>query len=218
MYCSPCRGPGAAAHPAQAQDHLREMLENSRVLSSYPIMVDLRRCMVLLYSLSPSHQVRHSWSRGRTHVETLELFQALQEVENRAERVSAQHLLATYVNAGALVGALSSRDNGIVYGRRGTGKTHALKYLAETEKRKGNFVVYIDMEQDLGSTEGLYSDPSLLVAERAARLLVDVLGIIHNKLIADAFSDEAPAVDRELGVRRDKPTEGKGWERSTLKE
>jgi hypothetical protein len=124
-------------------------------------------------------------------VEISDLLQALQEVENRAERVSDQHLLDTYVNAGALVGALSSRDNGIVYGRRGTGKTHALKYLAETEKRKGNFVVYIDMEQDLGSTEGLYSDPSLLVAERATRLLVDVLGIIHNKLIEDAFSDEA---------------------------
>ena len=77
------------------------------------------------------------------------------------------------VEEGSLVGALGSQSNGIIYGRRGTGKTHALKYLAETEKRKGNFVVYIDMEKrDLGSTEGLYGDPSLPVPERATRLLV----------------------------------------------
>jgi len=43
----------------------------------------------------------------------------------------------------------------------------ALKYLAETEKRKSNFVVYIDIEQDLGSAEGLYSDPSLRRIGRA---------------------------------------------------
>lgn len=124
-------------------------------------------------------------------METLELLLALQDMEKRAERVSDQHVLSTYVDAGALVGALATRDNGIVYGRRGTGKTHALKYLAETERRKDNFVVYIDMEQDLGSTEGLYSDPMLSLPERATRLLVDVLSIIHNRLIEDAFSSDA---------------------------
>ena len=127
----------------------------------------------------------------RSSLETLDLLRALQDLEKRAERVSDQHVLDTYVEAGALVGALSSRDNGIVHGRRGTGKTHALKYLAEIERRKGNFVVYIDMEQDLGSTEGIYADASLPQAQRATRLLVDVLNIIHSKLLEDAFSDDA---------------------------
>ena len=121
-------------------------------------------------------------------METADLLKALQEIEKRAERVSDEHVLATYVDAGALVNALSTRDNGIIYGRRGTGKTHALKYLGETERAKGNFVVYIDMEQDTGSTEGRYVDQSLSIAERATRLVVDVLSIIHDRLLEDAFA------------------------------
>lgn len=121
-------------------------------------------------------------------LQTEDLLKALQEVEKRAERVSDQHVLATYVDAGPLINALMSRDNGVVFGRRGTGKTHALKYLAETERNKGNFVVYVDMEQDTGSTEGRYVDQSLSVPERATRLLVDVLTLIHEKLLEDAFA------------------------------
>jgi AcrR family transcriptional regulator len=39
----------------------------------------------------------------------------------------------TYVEESSLVGALASHSSGIIDGRRGTGKTHALKYLAETD-------------------------------------------------------------------------------------
>ncbi len=121
-------------------------------------------------------------------MDTSDLLRALQEVEKRAERVSDEQVIATYVDTGALVNALATRDNGIIYGRRGTGKTHALKYLAETERKKGNFVVYIDMEQDTGSTEGRYVDQSISLAERATRLLVDVISIIHDRLVEDAFA------------------------------
>lgn len=122
-------------------------------------------------------------------METSDLLRALQEVEKRAERVhDDQHVINTYVEAGALVNALAARDNGIVAGRRGTGKTHALRYLAETERTKGSFVVFIDIDKDLGSTEGLYSDTSLPLSERATRLLVDVVGLIHTALLEDAFA------------------------------
>lgn len=51
----------------------------------------------------------------------------LQEIEKRAERAAdSEHVMATYVDAGGLVSASKPTDNGIVYGRRGTGKTHAL--------------------------------------------------------------------------------------------
>jgi hypothetical protein len=114
-------------------------------------------------------------------VQTVDLLRALQEVERRAERASDDTVVATYVDTTALVGALLTTDNGIVYGRRGTGKTHDLKYLAETERQTGNFVVYIDMEQYTGSTEGRYVDQSLSMAERATRLVVDVLSLIHDR-------------------------------------
>lgn len=121
-------------------------------------------------------------------MDTKILLAALQEVEKRAERVSEDDVLATYVNIESLTHALAARDNGIVFGRRGTGKTHALKYVAQTERDKGNRVVYIDMEQDVGSTEGRYADPTLSVSERATRLVVDVLSIVHTELLEAAFA------------------------------
>lgn len=121
-------------------------------------------------------------------MDTKILLAALQEVEKRAERVSEGDVLATYVNIESLTNALAARDNGIVFGRRGTGKTHALKYVAQTERDKGNRVVYIDMEQDVGSTEGRYADTSLSLSERATRLVVDVLSIVHTQLLEAAFA------------------------------
>jgi len=121
-------------------------------------------------------------------METRDLLRALQDIEKRAERVHDDtQVIETYVDAGGLVSALMTRDNGVVYGRRGTGKTHALKYLAETRRAEGDFVLYIDVEKDLGSTEGLFSDGNLPIAERASRLLVDVLAKIHDALVEDAF-------------------------------
>jgi hypothetical protein len=123
-------------------------------------------------------------------VDTKILLRALQEVEKRAERVSEDDVLSTYVNVESLTAALGAKDNGIVFGRRGTGKTHALKYVAQTERAKGNRVVYIDMEQDVGSTEGRYADPNLSISERATRLVVDVLSIVHTQLLEAAFEGD----------------------------
>ena len=130
-------------------------------------------------------------------MDTSILLGALQEVEKRAERVSEDDVLDTYVNIESLTNALVARDNGIVFGRRGTGKTHALKYVAQTERDKGNRVVYIDMEQDVGSTEGRYADPNLTVSERATRLVVDVLSIVHSQMLEAAF---AGGIDIQIDV------------------
>ena len=135
-------------------------------------------------------------------MDTKILLRALQEVEKRAERVSEDDVLATYVNVESLTAALGARDNGIVFGRRGTGKTHALKYVTQTERAKGNRVVYVDMEQDVGSTEGRYADPNLSISDRATRLVVDVLSIVHTQLLEAAFAGDVKvqidALDRML--------------------
>jgi len=137
----------------------------------------------------PSYRSYRRAEAPWTAVDTEDLLHALQNVEKRAERVNDdEHVISTYVDSGALISALFTTDNGIVYGRRGTGKTHALKYLAEVERKKGNFVIYIDVEKDLGSTEGLYADNTLAVTERATRLLVDVIGKVHDALIEEAFN------------------------------
>lgn len=133
-------------------------------------------------------------------METRDLLEALQDIEKRAERASdAEHVMATYVDEGGLVSALGATDNGIVYGRRGTGKTHALLYLAESKRSDGHFCIYLDVEQDLGSTEGLYADANLPLTERATRLLVDVLGRIHDELLEEAFQERGD-VDALEGI------------------
>lgn len=126
-------------------------------------------------------------------VTTAEVLAALQAIDKRAERTADEHVVATYVNDPSLVGALAASDNGTISGRRGTGKTHALKYLAETRREIGDTVVYIDMEQDIGSTEGRYVDTTLSIEERATRLVVDVLSIVHDAFLEAAFSGKADA-------------------------
>lgn len=126
-------------------------------------------------------------------VTTADLLTALQAIDKRAERSADESVIATYVDDPSLVGALTASDNGIISGRRGTGKTHALKYLAETRRREGETVVYIDMEQDIGSTEGRYVDTSLSLEERATRLVVDVLSIVHTAFVEAAFNGQADA-------------------------
>jgi hypothetical protein len=107
---------------------------------------------------------------------------ALVQVQRRAERVEAARLVATFVEAGSLFTLLSSPDHQVIYGRRGTGKTHALKYLGEDVRRKGDHSIYVDM-RTIGSNGGLYADTNILITERGTRLLVDTVVAIHEGLI-----------------------------------
>src|SRR3954467_10725938 len=61
----------------------------------------------------------------------------------RAERSSDAMLVATFVDSAPLFDLLSTPNNQVIYGRRGTGKTHALKYLAQTVERRGEYPIYI---------------------------------------------------------------------------
>jgi hypothetical protein len=91
----------------------------------------------------------------------------------------------TFVDIGPLFAVLSSRDHQIVYGRRGTGKTHALLYLAEQGKKESAVPVYVDLRY-LGSSGGMYADAGIPIAQRATRLLLDVLGSVHESLLTQA--------------------------------
>jgi hypothetical protein len=107
---------------------------------------------------------------------------AFLRVQRRAESVDRPTLVQTFVDIGALFAVLSSPDHQVVYGRRGTGKTHALLYVAEKAKQDGAIPVYIDL-RSIGSSGGLYGDSSIPVPQRATRLLLDVLGSIHEGLL-----------------------------------
>jgi Cdc6-like AAA superfamily ATPase len=126
--------------------------------------------------------------------ETLKtLHKALINLNKRAERASNEILVSNFVDSEPLFDLLSTHNNQVIYGLRGTGKTHALKYLAETVGKSGDHAVYIDL-RSIGSNSSIYSDTTRSLADRASTLIVDVLGAVHDELLSIAISviDRAP--------------------------
>lgn len=110
-----------------------------------------------------------------------EINTAILKLRKRSETYSTEQLVNTFVDVGSLFTQLMNNDHQILYGRRGTGKTHVLKYLCSRIERDGSIPIYIDLRL-VGSTGGLYSDRGIPIAERATRLLVDVFSAIHDQI------------------------------------
>lgn len=106
----------------------------------------------------------------------------------RAEKSDRQALIESFVDVGPLSTVLTTIDNQILYGRRGTGKTHALAYVSGLVRERGDIPVYVDLRK-IGSTGGLYSDGTIPLAERATRLLMDVLTALHAELLEAVLDD-----------------------------
>lgn len=107
---------------------------------------------------------------------------AIFKLLKRSEKYDNKHLVDTFVDVGPLFTLLQNADHQILYGRRGTGKTHALSYLANDLTNKGNISTYVDM-RNIGSNGGIYSDYSLPITERATRLLIDTYSVIHDQIL-----------------------------------
>jgi hypothetical protein len=104
----------------------------------------------------------------------------LMRVARRADKSTPEYLAETFVPVDPVPALLNSVDNQIIYGRRGTGKTHLLQYFAEARKGEGDVALYIDLNT-IGSSS-TYSDPSQPATERATYLLIDLVEQIHNQL------------------------------------
>jgi hypothetical protein len=113
---------------------------------------------------------------------------ALNLIPKRAEARQAEQLRSTFVDSG-VAAALEAIDHQVLYGRRGTGKTHALRYLETEVRAQGDISLYVDL-RTVGSPDGLFGDEPVAPTERATRLLVDLLGQLHDALLAAALEDE----------------------------
>ena len=111
-----------------------------------------------------------------------EINTAILKMKKRAEKYSTEQLVNTFVDVGPLFTILMNTDHQILYGRRGTGKTHVLTYLCSQIKENNNCPIYIDLRL-IGSTGGLYSDRSVPFSERSTRLLIDVFSAIHDQIL-----------------------------------
>lgn len=106
----------------------------------------------------------------------------------RAERATEESLVATFVDSAPLFALLSTSNNQVIYGRRGTGKTHALKVLAErVEQKKDGVPVFLDM-RTMGSNGSIYADASRPLSERASILLSDALSALLSEFYSIAIT------------------------------
>src|SRR5262245_6383395 len=90
---------------------------------------------------------------------------ALMQIPRRAERQSHHTFRGTFVEIGPLFSTLKRPEHQVMYGRRGTGKTHALGNLQSYLEQQNICVIYLDM-RTVGSAGGIYSDPREPVATR----------------------------------------------------
>jgi hypothetical protein len=109
-------------------------------------------------------------------------------LSTRAERVSNEKLVETFVDAAPLFNLLNTINHQVIFGRRGTGKTHALKYLGDQVRQRGEFAVYIDL-RSVGSNGSIYADGTRPLSERATTLLLDVLREVHDGLLEVALAN-----------------------------
>lgn len=116
----------------------------------------------------------------------LTINQAFSQFIKRAERSTTERLVSTFVGIDNLVAALMSQDHRIIFGRRGTGKTHALNYVAEVNRERGHCAVFVDM-RTIGSDQSIYTDQTKDLSERATRLLIDTLTKVHDSLLEIAI-------------------------------
>ena len=108
-------------------------------------------------------------------------------IPRRAESTDRSALAMTFVAAGSFSAMLHSTDHQILYGRRGTGKTHALLYLSDLIERTGDVAVYLDL-RTIGSAGGIYTGSNLSPTVRGTHLLVDTLEAIHEELLIVAWN------------------------------
>jgi hypothetical protein len=124
---------------------------------------------------------------------------ALNSVPKRAEARQAEQLRDTFVDSG-VAAALEAVDHQVLYGRRGTGKTHAFRYLQTLVQERGDIGFYADL-RTIGSPEGLFAGDEVDLSERAARLLVDLLSQFHDAVLGAVVDDENLIADATF-VRR----------------
>ncbi|MGW2680123.1 ORC-CDC6 family AAA ATPase [Streptomyces sp. NPDC001436] len=121
---------------------------------------------------------------------------ALNLVPKRAESRHSEQLRDTFVDSGVAV-VMESVDHQILYGRRGTGKTHAFRYLETVLKANKDIPIYLDL-RTIGSPEGLFLGEEIKATERASRLLVDLLNQFHDSLMEAALEDDELLSDVSL--------------------
>ena len=93
-----------------------------------------------------------------------------------------------YVDVANIAAIAAGTNSQVIFGRRGTGKTHTLLHLASKFQAAGNLPIYIDLRA-IGSETSLYSDGQIDLAQRGTRLFLDIAGKLHSELLTALYND-----------------------------
>ena len=121
---------------------------------------------------------------GFENAEDITVNDLLQKLTKRAERMDPTQQAETFVALGGMEHSLLNAENRVVFGRRGTGKTHILSFVADAAKKRRDIAIQIDLRA-VGSNSYIYADETISVAERATRLLKDLVAAIHERLLEE---------------------------------
>lgn len=114
-------------------------------------------------------------------VEESHMAKAVSNIVPRSERQpDLDQLRETYVETGVLP-QVQNFSNQILYGRRGTGKTHVLQMLGNAMQGPNIKMVYIDVRL-LGSAH-LFQDETQPPAHRCVAVFKDLLALIQGELL-----------------------------------
>lgn len=107
---------------------------------------------------------------------------AVSNIQPRADREANDEILSrTYVDTGILP-QLANTNNQILYGRRGTGKSHVLRVLGlQVEKQTPGTSLYIDLRV-LGSA-GLMTEVDRPLSDRCVAVFKDLLSLVQGQLM-----------------------------------
>lgn len=125
----------------------------------------------------------------------------LQRLSKRSEDLTPDEQAKSFVSIRNIEGTLLNRDSRIVYGRRGTGKTHIMSFVAKSAEDRGEVPIIIDL-RTIGSNNTIYSDESKPANVRATHLIRDFLTAIHDRLL-DKFTEpkssfSGPGLDKAI--------------------
>ncbi len=126
-----------------------------------------------------------------------DLAKAVARIPQRSEKqTDTQKLVEAFVDPG-IIPQLENTNNQIIFGRRGTGKTHILRVLeSELAKNKRTCVCYVDARTFGSSSQ--FADPNLSIVLRCTALFRDLLMEIYNSLLAFVVNEGGDFADAAL--------------------
>lgn len=124
---------------------------------------------------------------------------AVANIKQRSEKQrDIQKSIDSFVDLG-VIPQIATENSQIVYGRRGTGKTHLFNYLgAELSKDPNAKVVYIDC-RTLGSSSQ-FADLTLPIEHRCLALFRDILSEVHGALLERIIDNPTARANEVLGL------------------